>query len=371
MVMGEYEWIDARWAPATVYRTAHLKAPIALLAEPGEGHFAACDDLVNFCAMFIRKCMEQRLPPETTTGPSTQPVLKPIDPAAGWLVQCWKPGIGRTIPPAPFASYGGDTVDAFWAIDEEMAQTIQNYHADMITKSPQLLGFIQDGKLLSPTPTHPMYTLKFEPQPDGESFTLQTTFLDAVPSMGPDHEGPGKNNLIRWTGLPASTPIGHATGGGPIVVRRIEGPVEQTAPDTFRLQFYRGSAFDKPIAWFDARQPGDDKYKSAVQQAVMNIPRNTQGADQTIAFATILDQAPDAPPINLIASSSAGLPVHFFVREGPATIEGGTLKLQTLPPRAKFPVAVTIVAWQWGRASDPMIKSADAIEQTFSIVSKP
>ena len=368
MVMGEYEWIDARWAPATVYRTAHLKSPIALLAEPGEGHFAACDDLVNFCAMFIRKCVEQRLPADTTTAPTTEPTLKPIDPAAGWLVQRWKPGIGRTIPPAPFASYGGDAVDAFWAIDQEMAQTIQNYHADMVGKLPELLGFIQDGKLLPATPTHPMYTLKFEPQSDGESFELQTTFLDAVPSMGPDHQGPGKNNLTRWTGLPAGSPLGHANG--PILVQRIEGPVQQTGPNTFRLQFYRGSAFDKPVAWFDARQAGDEKVKSAVQQAVMNIPKNTAGPDQTIAFATILDQTPDAPPIQLVASSSAGLPVHFFVREGPATIDGDTVKLQPLPPRAKLPIKITLVAWQWGRSADPKVKSAEPVEASFSIVPK-
>src|SRR5207302_5664662 len=60
MVMGEYEWVEARLAPAMVYRIAHPKAPIAMLAEPGEGHFFASDDLIHFLTMFIRKCAEQR-----------------------------------------------------------------------------------------------------------------------------------------------------------------------------------------------------------------------------------------------------------------------------------------------------------------------
>jgi hypothetical protein len=367
MVMGEYEWIDARWAPATVYRNLYPKAPIALLAEPGEGHFAACDDLVNFCAMFIRKCVEQRLPGDSTTEPTTAPVLKPIDPAAGWLVQRWRIGIGRNIPPAPFASYGGDSVDAFWAFDQEMAEAIQNYHTEMTAKLPELLGFMQDGKLVQATSTHPMNTLKFEPDADGEAFTLQPVFLDAVTTMGGNLDVPGRNNHIRWTHLAAGTPIGHAAGGGPIEVTCIEGPVAQTGPNAFRLQFYRGSAFDKVTAWFAARHPGDDKFKSAVQQAVMNIPRNAMGAEQTITFAAIGDPVANAQSIKLVASSSAGLPVHFFVREGPAIVEGDTLKLLAIPPRAQFPIKVTVVAWQWGRAAEPKIKTASAVEQTFSI----
>jgi len=365
MVMGEYEWLDARWAPATVYRNANPKAPIAFLAEPGQGHFAACDDLVNFCAMFIRKCAQQRLPADVRPG--TLPQLKPIDPAAGWLVQRWKPGIGRTVPAAPPPLYAGDTVDAFWAFDQEMADAIQNYHADMIDKAPQLLGYIQDGKLVPATPTHPMVTLKFEPDADGESFTLTPTFLDTVTTMGGAIDAPNRNNHMRWTGLPAGSPIGHPADGGPIVITRIEGPVQSTGPNSFRLQFYRGSTFDKPIAWFAAMHPGDAKFKSAVQQAVMNIPPNNKGDEQIIGFDPIGDVAPGTATVNLSATSSAGLPVRFYVRQGPATIDGATLHLLGVPPRAKYPVAVTVVAWQFGRGGDHAVKTAVPVERTFQI----
>ncbi|HEX3356553.1 MAG TPA: hypothetical protein VHS31_06180 [Tepidisphaeraceae bacterium] len=368
MVMGEYEWIDARWAPATVYRTLNPKAPIAMLADVGQGHFAACDDLVDFCALFIRKCAELRLPENGNASADTPPKLKPIDPAAGWLVQRWTPRRGRTIEPAPAPSYAGDAFDAFWAADHEMAEAIQNYRIDQNGKLPQLLGYVQDGATLPISATHAMVTLKFEPAADDESFTLQPTFLDAVPSAGEGNDVPGKNNCIRWTGLPAGAALGHAVRGGPPIVSRIEGPVEPTGPNSFRLQFYRGTNFEKPIAWFAATQAGDEKYRSAVQQAVMNIPRNINGADQVITFDPIADVPANTRTLKLQATSSAGLPVRFYVRQGPATVDGDVLKLLPVPPRAKYPLSVTVVAWQWGRAGTRPIKTTESIERTFSII---
>jgi hypothetical protein len=366
MVMGEYEWLDARLAPATVYRLANPKTPIAMLAEPGEGHFAACDDLVHFCAMFIRKCLQQRLaadPPQNQV-----PTLIPVDPTKGWLVQRWTLRQSRTVPAGPFDQYAGDQVDAFWAFDQEMAETIQDYHADMVGKLPQLLGFVQDGALAKFTPTHPMVSLEFEPEADGETFKLAARFLDTVASMGPGNDIPSRNNMIRWTNLPAGAAIGHPSGGGAIQIHRIEGPIEETGPNTFRLSFYRGASFDKPVAWLFAMHPGDEKYKSAVQQAVMNIPRNTQGAEQNITFDSIADQRVGTESVQLKATSSADLPVHFFVREGPAKVDGDSLRILSVPPRARFPVRITVVAWQWGRAINPKIQSANPVEQTFSLI---
>src|SRR5207249_2180064 len=34
-------------------------------------------------------------------------------------------------------------------------------------------------------------------------------------------------------------------------------------------------------------------------------------------------------------------------------------------PGAKFPVKVTVVAWQWGRSTDPKIKTAERVERSF------
>src|ERR1039458_5671768 len=58
MVMGEYEWMDERLAPTFKFLAAHPATPIAVLAEPGRGHFDCSDDLVKFLALFIRKSIE-------------------------------------------------------------------------------------------------------------------------------------------------------------------------------------------------------------------------------------------------------------------------------------------------------------------------
>jgi hypothetical protein len=41
------------------------------------------------------------------------------------------------------------------------------------------------------------------------------------------------------------------------------------------------------------------------------------------------------------------------------------LKFTPVPPRAKFPVRVTVVAWQYGRSAAPKLKSAEPVERSF------
>ena len=99
-----------------------------MLAEPGNGHFNYSDDLVKFLAMFVRKAAEARLPKEMPLD--QPPVLKPVDPAQGWLVQRWHLNQPRSVKPAPYAEFKGDPKEAFWAFDKQMAWAIQNYMAD-------------------------------------------------------------------------------------------------------------------------------------------------------------------------------------------------------------------------------------------------
>ena len=59
--------------------------------------------------------------------------------------------------------------------------------------------------------------------------------------------------------------------------------------------------------------------------------------------------------------------VRFYVREGPAVIEGETLVLTPVPPRAKYPVRITVVAWQFGRDTEPRLQTAEPVERTFQL----
>ena len=361
MVMAEYEWWEDRLTPAAAFRAAHPAAPVALLAEPGRGHFDYSDKLVDFLALFIRKAAELRLP---ETMPRSGPVsLKPVDPRAGWLVQRWKLNAPRTVRPAPFAKYAGDAREAFWASDREMALAVQNYYADQPGKRPQLLGLVQDSEVLPQTDSHQQVSLRFEPLADGVTFHLSAKFLEAVPG--------GSKNPARWAYLPAGSPLGHAQGGGPVRISRITGPVEQVNADTFAVRFNRACVpADRRAGdiWLLAEQPGDARFKSAVQQALLKIPFQLKdGAEQHIAFPPPADVRRNVTRVKLAASSDAGVPVGYYVREGPAEVAGDTLRLTAIPPRARFPVKVTVVAWQYGRVNEPKLKSAEPVERSFYI----
>jgi hypothetical protein len=158
----------------------------------------------------------------------------------------------------------------------------------------------------------------------------------------------------------------HAAGF--VHLSAIAGPVEQIAADIFRVALNRTfSTTDKRDhdIWLLASHPGDESYKGAVQQALLRLPRCTQGAGQTIVFPAVGDQPVGTKVIPLAATSDAGTPVGYYVREGPAFVRNGVLHLTRLPPRAKLPVKITVVAWHLGRSTAPLFRAANPVEQTF------
>jgi hypothetical protein len=62
------------------------------------------------------------------------------------------------------------------------------------------------------------------------------------------------------------------------------------------------------------------------------------------------------------------MPVYFYVQEGPAEWKDGKLIFTKIPPRSKFPIKITVVAWQYGRSVEPKIKSATPVAQSFYIL---
>ncbi|MEI6078402.1 MAG: hypothetical protein WCS94_22680, partial [Verrucomicrobiota bacterium] len=195
MAMGEFEWGDSehgvdRLCPALEFQNKHPQAAIAMLAEPGNGHFNYSDDLVKFLALFLCKAAEYRLPAEMPTNAA--PVLKPIDPTRGWLVQRWHLNQRRTVKPAPFAKYSGNHDEAFWAFDKETAWAIHNYMVDQPGKLPQLLSVTSDGQAAAEGCGEPV-TPHFIPEGDGVTFNLKTAFMDFVPGDTNHNQ-----NAARW-----------------------------------------------------------------------------------------------------------------------------------------------------------------------------
>lgn len=367
MVMSEAEWWDARLAPLLAFRAAHRAAPLALLADVGRSHFDASDALVECLALFVRKAAAARLPAE---APFDAPVaLRPVDPASGWLVDRWRDDKPPQAPAAPAANDRGDRTEALWCFDEEMARATEAYYARMRGKKTQQVDFVQDGRFVPVSTSHAGVELAFQPLDDGVSFRLGADFIAPLSPKPPlaAKDQPPPSTVV--------TPVAAAAGAhaaGPVRISRITGPVVQVGDDTWRIALDRiASTADRRSAdiWLLAESPGDKTFKGATQQATLHVPVNRTGADQRIAFDAIPDQRAGATSLVLRARSSAGpgARVDFYVREGPAEISGDTLRFAAIPPRAKYPIEVTVVAWQFGRATEPKLKAAAPVERTFFI----
>jgi hypothetical protein len=353
----------------------HPNAAFTQVVEPGDGHFSASKEKIALIDLFLRKAAQYRLP---AVVPADGPViLKPIDAGSeGWLFDVWHLNALPSAPAAPVSQYTGKRDNAFWAFDEEMARAIEQFQSPFRGQPNVLIGYKQMAGLTPPIPDHGMVHLKFEPVEDGMTFKLTGSFWDQVPAT---RDGRG-SEWSNWLGegiksVSQNDPIPHPQDEqDKMTIAPICGPVIQTGPDTFKIRFNR-IGFDNPKRandiWLFLTYAGDGQYKKMVQQAELRFPlKNTSGQPQQIDFPKIPDQHAGASfvPIKLNAISSAGVPVYYYVREGPAEVDDdGNLTFTPIPPRSKYPISVTVIAWQWGRSIDPKLQSATPTEKTFSI----
>lgn len=345
IVMGEYEWWEDRLFTSFDYRKEYPNAPLSLLGDAGHGHFDHSDELVNYLALFLKKAAAYRAGPEAGR-PGSKVKLIPVLAEDGWLADRWRKDKEPTAVAAPYNEYTGDRDAAFWYFDQEMAEATEQYYARVRGKKEQYIGFLQQGKLLEYNPAlHARITGKFLPQEDGLTFTIGAAYTNSLRS--------------ELSGEHAS---------GPVKISRICGPVQQVNDTTFSVRFYR-MGMDNPRRtgdiWLLASSEGDADYKSTVQQFNIRIPyRITNGEEQTILFNSIPDVNVGTRSIQLKAWASSGLPVYFYIKEGPAWIKNDNEVVFTqLPPKTKFPVKITVVAWQYGK--DGQWNTAEQQERSF------
>lgn len=348
MIEGEYEWWEARVQPAIDFQQRFPDAAVSFLCDAGHGHFDISDELIDYLNLFIKKSVAYRLP---LKSPLNKPVqLIAVNPRKGWLKERWKKDVKPLYTAAPYNQYKGDRKEAFWYFDKETADATEKFYAKVRGKKEQYLGFSQNGKLLTFNPkSHARIIGQFAPEADGLTFHLNTIFTDTLRTKTINDHAKGKPTISR-----------------------ICGPVEKINDTTFTVRFYRmGLNNEKRTGdiWLMASHPGDPNYKSSVQQFNMRIPlQNKEGIDQHISFPAIENVKRGTNFIPLKATSDSGKPVYYYVQEGPAEIKNGKLVLTTIPPRSQFPVKVTVVAWQYGQAVEPKIKSAEPVVQSFYIL---
>jgi len=353
--MGEYEAADSWSAEGLKEREQHPFMPLSMLACPAEGHFAASQKKIDYLALFIKKAAEYRLPDHDPL--KGLPRLRKIDPTrTGWLMDKWRYDQAPVATPAPVDRYKGDKAAAFWFFDEEMVRATEQYQSVFRHMQAPLLGYVQEGKVVAQRNTHLQVHLRFLPEEDGISFVLKGAFLDTVPGESP--------RPAVWTGLPVGAKAGHPEETSAIRIDKVIGAFEKINDTLFRLALGKGMEQASPnyVLTFAAVWPGDSVYKPAVQQAEMVIPVvNVEGVEQHISFPAISDEG------LLTAVSDAGVPIYYYVMEGPAEIKGGKLYFTPLPPRARMPVKVTVAAWQYGRSIEPKVRTAAAVSRTFFI----
>ena len=350
MVMGEDEWWEDRLITSFDYRREYPNAPLSFLADAGHGHFDISDELIDYLSLFLKKTVEYRLPKHSLSD--TQVQLIPVEAKTGWLADRWRKNEKPTAEAASYDKYKGDKNHAFWYFDKEMADATEKYYANERGKTEQYIGFEQKGKLITFNPkSHVRMFPSFQPEADGVTFHLKAVYTDTL-----------RNEYSKE----------HSTH--PIRMSRICGPVEVVNDTTFTVRFYR-MGLDNPKRTggicLMASVKQDHKYLSAVQQVEIRIPyRNKEGIPQSIIFPKLSDVKASVKEISLNGTADSGLPVYYYVKEGPAEIKGDKLVLTKIPPRAKFPVKVTVVAWQYGRSGEPKVQTAEAVEQSFYITAR-
>lgn len=345
MIEGEYEWWEARVNPALAFRMMYPESCISFLCDTGRGHFDVAEQTADYIALFLRKALEWRLLENSSLN---EPVhLKKLNPKEGWLAERWHPEQKNRSKAASYSNYKGDKHDAFWYFDKEMAELTEARYAKYRGKQMQYLGFMQRGQLVKyDSGQHAGIIAAFRPEADGLTFHVQGIYTDSLRSS------PTKE---------------HAHSG--IKITRICGPVAKVNDTTFTVRFYR-MGMDNPRRsgdiWLLAANEGDSKYKSAVQQFTIRIPyRNTEGKRQYILFPGIENVREGVESVSLEAVSDCGLPIYYYVKEGPAELQGNKLVFTKIPPRSKFPVKVTVVAWQYGIARQ--VQTAEPVERSFFI----
>ncbi len=352
------------------------------------GHFDMFPRDYQFVADWLDAIATARLP-EKPGDP-----LKDLTLRDGWLMDPQIPTTGE-LPadypaPAPYLQYKGHRNQAIWFPNGDLAQRLFELGRDEPRKKIELFTFRDPTGQPISLARGPMATM---PNPgallhDDGLLTLTTYHFTAPPDICtvPEKEIKANPNLpltyanVLFPGqttLPVSNlPLQfNAHGGAFKFVSSVQFQDERGVTEThltlrlirhridpgagFNMSFVR--VFDEGNADFAAA--GRTCQISLSPGAAMKNP-----SAQTVTFPPIPDAPFTTSKIKLSATSSAGLPVDYFVMKGPGIIEDGAFVPKEIPADADKPIEVTIGAYQVGVFKDEGgIKPADTVFQTFHL----
>jgi hypothetical protein len=313
--------------------------PLSAAVEAGTGHFYCSDEMAELIGKYISEAAKVRLSDDGS------PTLKSVDLKAGVLANLPLPSV-EDLTIIPYASAKPEELKRPWYFTAELAKMAQDITRANWNAETQVPGFVADTNC-EVKPFSFNSVTEIAVTTDSE-FTVKSVLLESIPD---GFVGAGENL--------ATTP------GAPLVEWAC-GPIAPAGDGKFKIALDRtwktGAA-----CYIVARKDAAASARRSVQPAMVKLMENKDGAPQVLTFDKIPDVPAGTKSVPLSAKSDSGLPVEFTVISGPATIEGNNLVFTPIPPRAKYPVEVTVGAWQWGRSIEPKIKTADMVRQTMRI----
>jgi len=344
-------------------RKNHPDWPLTYALDGQSGHFDCSEKIVGMVARYIGNVVKARLPEDGSAN------LLSVDLTKGFLADI--PAPGHQAPPP--VSWNDATNRALpWLFDKESALEAQELGmVDWKAKS-QFPAFADTNGTVMPFIFNGISSISINCQPktytnaatgavtnapvvitetDGITFHIKGVLLDNVPET---FVGAGAGAKF------AKTP-------GDPVIEWTSGCIEPLGNGSFRIAIDRN--WPSQATYLAVRQPGTADVRGVVQPAGVFLGEaNSEGTPQKITFDPIPDVKAGTVSIPLRATSDSGLPVRFFVDAGPAVIEGDRLVFTKIPPKAKFPLTVTVGAWQFGRWQEPKIRKADIVRRSFEIL---
>lgn len=220
MVMGEYEWWEARLLPALAFRMMYPDSRISFLCDAGKGHFDLCEETQEYMAKFIAKALADPRP------------------EGGCMYSRWFEDGTET----------DDPHEQFWYQDEEMVSLVKSRYNESRGKRMQYLSARLNGRMLT---YNPESHIKIIASCEAGEFTLEPVFTDRTRSVATDSHAQVRPRVVL-----------------------ISGPAIQTGEYTFRYDpDYFGS--DPQRLWTGitlcVEADGDAEYKSGVQEINIQV----------------------------------------------------------------------------------------------------
>ena len=254
---------------------------------------------------------------------------------------------------------------AAWFPSQRTAQAAYDMATISMTRTTQVTGFVNptDGTYDAQSYWWRAIMLKipFTLGSDGHSVTLATAAYTRMPNRTDYFDNAFNPTQTFYNKADNS----FTNSGNPSQIEVCSGNWKPTGTTTFEYipRF-------KSTNYFIVRQLGDATYRSSVQAGNVNLTSITGGTANTITFNAIANQNMNTlNSLTLSATSTAGITVRYFVNNGPAHITGKQLIFDkdSIPPKAHFPIPVTVTAYHLGTAS-PTVNTANVVSRTFYIM---